>query len=337
MIKIIVFSVLLATAMAFTNPDAPAPPASAPYTGCHSECAFPQPRDPLQRRYCGAEDRHCHWCADCGTSCPPACDPPTPPAPAPVWEYCATHTKCRNLHKDSRHSHFCHGWSNVTGVCMECTQCQENTSPFTGNCQDACGHDPVHDPDSLCRRDEDCLSQSFCDWDSLVHVKESVWHRCSPCSLHKKGYDTHLDRCVSVDTRRPTTTDAPTQPPTLPPTPPPKKKKPSTVDRIHKELEDLSKTMGRLSNNTELQSKNTSFIKWLLVVIIIIMVVGYFLRHCPPVPPMLPMLPMYRRSKHQNPIDRNELVSALDESNAPSPPVNPLAIPVNPLATHATV
>ena len=312
-----------------TSASAPDP---VPYTGCHSECAFPQPSDPLQRRYCGAGDRHCHWCADCGTSCPPACyvaPPPAPTPPAPVWEYCTTHAKCRDLHKDSRHSHFCHGWSNVTGVCMECTQCQENTSPFTGNCQDACGHDPVHDPDSLCRRDEDCSQQSFCDWESRVHDKESVWHRCSPCSLHEKDYDKHRKRCARFDTRRPTTadapTDVPTQPPTLPPTPtptppptpPPKKKKPSTVDRIHKELEDQSNTMEGLSNNT-------SFIKWLLVVIIIIMVVGYFLRHCPPVPPLLPR---YQLRQRQDPVRHDRLDLAL------SPPVNP----VNPVLPSATV
>lgn len=243
-------------------------------------------------------------------------------APTPVLETCTTHAKCRDLHKEDRHEFFCHGWTNVTGVCMECTQCHENTSPFSGNCQDACGHDPVHVPNSLCRRDEDCQSQSFCDWDSLVHVKESVWHRCSPCSLHKKGYDTHLDRCVSVDTRRPTTTDAPTQPPTLPPTPPPKKKKPSTVDRIHDELEDLSKTMGRLSDNTELQSKNTSCIKWLLVVLLVFLIV----RHCYLRPtPCSSLLPRYQLHQHQIPIASNKLGSALEGSNAPSPPVNPLA------------
>ena len=238
----------------------------------------------------------CLWCADCGTSCPPACDPP--PTPTPVWEYCTTHAKCRNLHKEDRHEFFCHGWTNVTGVCMECTQCHENTSPFSGNCRDACGHDPVHVPNSLCHRDEDCLSQSFCDRESQVHDKESVWHRCSPCSLYEKNYDKHLDLCMRNTTRRPRT-DAQTQPPTDAPTDaqpptdaPTNAQTPSTADRIHKALEDLSKTMRRMYENTERQSKNTTFIMWILVVLLVVWVVllgvrvfSYCRRHRKPLLP----------------------------------------------------
>ena len=120
----------------------------------------------------------------------------TRPGPAPVWESCTAHDKCRALHTGARHKFFCLGRTNAPGMCVECTQCFTDASSVSGSCQDACGHAPVHTP-RMCRRNEDCLSHSFCDVPA---------GRCSPCSLRKEGYDLHRRMCPPTDAP----TDAPT-------------------------------------------------------------------------------------------------------------------------------